>query len=60
MSLFFSLLLILALLCDNKEPSAVCQQKFRRVLTLKYLHGLNAFKDENFKDCGKASSLCSS
>ena len=33
----------LALLCKNKGPSAVCQQKFRTVLTLNYLYGLNPF-----------------
>ena len=42
-SICFSLLLMLPILCDNKEPSAVCQQKFRGALTLKYLYGLNAF-----------------
>ena len=35
----------LALLCDNKGPSAVCQQKFRTALTLNYLYGLSSFKD---------------
>ena len=38
-----SLLLTLALLCDNRGPSAVYQQKFRTALALKYLCGLNAF-----------------
>ena len=33
----------LALLCDNKGPSAVCQQKFRTALTLNYLYGLSSF-----------------
>ena len=32
-----------ALLCDNKGSSAVCQQKFRTALTLNYLYGLNSF-----------------
>ena len=36
--------MILALLCYNKRPSAVCQQKFRTALTINYLHGLNSFK----------------
>ena len=31
-SLWSPLLMTLALLCDNKEPSAVCQQKFRTAL----------------------------
>ena len=39
----------LALLCDNKEPSAVCQQKFRTALTLNYLYGLNSFNFHNNK-----------
>ena len=33
----------LALLCDNKGPSAICQQKFRTASTLNYLYGLNSF-----------------
>ena len=35
----------LALLYDNKGLSAICQQKFRRALTLKYLYGLNSFNE---------------
>ena len=42
-SLWFPLLVTLALLCDNKRPSAVCQQKFRTALTLNYTLGLNSF-----------------
>ena len=37
----------LALLCDNKRPSAACQQKFRTALTLNYFDGLNSF--DSFK-----------
>ena len=43
-SLWSPPLMTLALLCDNKRPSAVCQQKFRIALTLNYLYGLNSFK----------------
>ena len=38
-SLCFPLLITLALLCDNKGPSAVCQQKSKIALTLNYLYG---------------------
>ena len=34
----------LAPLCNNKGPSAVGQQKFGTVLTLKYLYGRSSFK----------------
>ena len=34
----------LAILFENKGPSAVCQQKSRTALTLNYLYGLNSFK----------------
>ena len=43
-SLWSPLLMTLGLLCDNKGPSAVCQQKFRTALTLHYLYGLSSFK----------------
>ena len=43
-SLWSALLITLALLCDNKGPSAVCQQKSKIALTLNYLYGLSSFK----------------
>ena len=55
-SLWSPLLMTLALLCDNRGPSVVCQQNFRTALTLKYLcrlfiwtyvdylYGLSSFK----------------
>ena len=42
-SLWFPLLINLALLCDNEGPSAVCQQKFKTALKLNYLYGLSSF-----------------
>ena len=37
--------MIFALLCDDKGPSAVCQQKFRTGLTLNYLYRLSSLKE---------------
>ena len=55
-SLWSPLLMTLALLCDNKGMSAVCQQKFRTVLPLNYLYGLNFFR--SFKMRQFFSKIC--
>ena len=47
----------LALFCDNKRPSAVCQQKFRTALTLNYLYGLNSFKFGEVNVCADDTSI---
>ena len=54
-SLWYPLLMSLALLCDNKGPSVVCQQKFRTALTLKYLYGLSSFKFTDTSSAGKTA-----
>ena len=55
----------LALLCDNKGPSAVYQQTFRTALTLNFLYGLNSFKGNLSSvslmigcDCKRGLNIC--
>ena len=45
------MLTIFALLCDNKQQSAICQRKFRTALMLNYLCGLTSYNDAKHLNC---------